>query len=92
MFDGDERADFDLGQALGALANSGRLPSSASSRRSSGWKIIKTAKAENVEAAVSSQLNTFNFNTAVTANSTTSATTKPMTTGQPRVPRKKRVA
>ena len=71
-----------------AVANSGRLPSSASIRRSSGWKITSAATAnEHREALPSIQRNTFKFRMVVTTASASSTTTKPMTTGQPRVPR-----
>ena len=46
-----------------------------------------TAMAKNAENVPSSQRNTCNFKMVVTSASASSTTTKPMTTGQPRVPR-----
>ena len=46
----------------------------------------------NSDALSSNQLNTFKSKIVVTAFSASSTTTKPMTTGQPRVPRTKRNA
>ena len=74
------------------LANSGRLPNSASIRRNSGWKITSAPAAMNSDALSSNQLNTFKSKIVVTAFNASSTTTKPMTTGQPRVPRTKRNA
>ena len=54
--------------------------------------MISTATAKNAENVPSSQRNTFKFSSVVTSASTSSTTTKPMTTGQPRVPRTKRKA
>ena len=51
-----------------ALAKSGKLPSSASIRRNSGWKMISTAKAKNAENVPSSQRNTCNFSSVVTSD------------------------
>ena len=73
-----------------ALANSGRLPSSASMRRNSGWKITRRANAINAENVPSSQRSTCKSSIVVASTSASSTTTKPMTTGQPRVPRTKR--
>ncbi len=69
------------------LAKSGRLPSSASIRRSSGWKITSAPTAMNTDALPSIQRSTFKSSIVVTSASASSTTTKPMTTGQPRVPR-----
>ena len=54
--------------------------------------MTSTAMAKNAENVPSNQLSTFNFKSVAARASTSNTTTKPTTTGQPRVPRKKREA
>ena len=70
-----------------AEANRGRFPSSASIRRSSGWKITSTAIARPVRNLLNNQSNTRKSSAVVTTVSTSSTSKKPSTIGQPRVPR-----
>jgi hypothetical protein len=103
LFDGDERADFHLRQtfarldddldafALFARAGEQRQVSQLG-QHAAQFRLKNHQRADGDEhrALPSSQRNTCSFSSVVTSASASSTTTKPMTTGQPRVPRKKR--